>query len=246
MTTATHDFGQLAKKAAGNWQRFECFAWYGQPDDSENWTIVYTDNRDSGPLDRANAKAIAAELEPFTDGENPDVVSESHNHWAVGHVNGYSIRVYRDGAVTEAFQKWVELQERLDDYPILDESLHSDECTQEECESWESWARRDFERELEKLFDIELDISADSDDVGYWTQSQPELFTTGKPTSEYRYRVENGHAAFCGLWDTLRERSNTYWEEQSSGMYIDVARVAKSAEWSDVRPFVLNVEQYDE
>ena len=50
-----------------------------------------------GPV---NAGVIATVLKPFCETENPDVVFESHSHWAVGHVDGFSIRVYRDGAIT--------------------------------------------------------------------------------------------------------------------------------------------------
>ena len=59
-----------------------------------NWSIVYTHNRDSGLLDQCNAEVIAESLKPFSEAEDPDVVFESHSHWAVGHVDGFSIRVY--------------------------------------------------------------------------------------------------------------------------------------------------------
>ena len=45
-------------------------------------------------------------MEPFTERDDPDVVMESHSHWAVGHVDGFSIRVYRDGEITEAFRTY--------------------------------------------------------------------------------------------------------------------------------------------
>jgi hypothetical protein len=42
---------EAAKEAAGNWQRFESFVWFRdeEVDDPDNWAIVYTHNRDSGP-----------------------------------------------------------------------------------------------------------------------------------------------------------------------------------------------------
>ena len=86
-----------AKAAAGNWRHFDCFCWHRQPNDADQWAIVYTHNRDSGLLDQSNAAAIEAALEPFTEGDDPTVVFESHFHWAVGHVDGASIRVYRRG-----------------------------------------------------------------------------------------------------------------------------------------------------
>ena len=69
-----------------------------------NWAIIYTHNRDSRLLDLSNADAIAEAMEPFTEGDDPDVVMESHYHWAVGHVDGFSIRVFRNGEITDAFK----------------------------------------------------------------------------------------------------------------------------------------------
>lgn len=113
-----------ATKAAGNWERFSCFCWGRNHDldDPGDWAIIYTHDRDSGLLDLSNASAIAKAMEPFTDGDDPDVVMESHSHWAVGHVDGFSIRVYRDGEITDAFRTYHDLVERLAEYPILDES----------------------------------------------------------------------------------------------------------------------------
>jgi len=96
-----------AQQAAGNWQKFQCFVWdrARDLDDSDQWAIVYTHHRDSGLLDQSNAAVILKAIKPFTEGDEPDVVFESHSHWAVGHVDGMSIRVYRDGQITEAFRK---------------------------------------------------------------------------------------------------------------------------------------------
>jgi hypothetical protein len=112
-----------AREAAGNWERFTCFVWdrLREIDDPEDWAIVYTHNRDSRLLDLSNADTIAGAMEPFTAGDDPDVVMERHSHWAVGHVDGFSIRVYRDGEITDAFRTYHDLAERLADYPILDE-----------------------------------------------------------------------------------------------------------------------------
>jgi hypothetical protein len=117
-----------AKQAAGNWQRFDSFVWFrdSETDDSDAWTIIYTHNRDSGLLDESNADAIAKALERFTEGDDPDVVFESHDHWACGHVDGFSIRVYRNCEITDVFRTYHDLMERLDGYPILDEEDYSE------------------------------------------------------------------------------------------------------------------------
>ena len=129
-----------AKDLAGNWQRWSCFVWFRESeiDDPENWAVIYTHNRDSGLLDQSNADQIAEAMEPHTNGDDPDVVFESHDHWAVGHVDGFSIRVFRDGQITDAFRTYHDLTERLSEYPILDE---------------EDYSRREYEATLENIAD---------------------------------------------------------------------------------------------
>ena len=87
----------------------------------EEWAIVYTHNRDSDLLDQSNADAIDKALAPFTEGDSPDVRAEHHGHWACGWIDGYAIRVYRNGQITEAFRAYHALAARLADYPVLDE-----------------------------------------------------------------------------------------------------------------------------
>lgn len=61
---------------------------------------------------------------------------ESHSHWAVGHIDGFSVRVYKDGDITEAFHCYHDLEARMDDYPLLSE---------------EDYSRREYEATLENL-----------------------------------------------------------------------------------------------
>jgi len=134
MTTATSnwsDIDEAAKQMANNHRKFHCFAWHNKPKDSENWAIVYTHNRDSGILDESNAAEIAEALKPFED----DAIQERHSHWACGWVDGFALRVYRDGEITEAFKVYCQLQERLSDYPVLDEEDFSNRET-EACLKW--------------------------------------------------------------------------------------------------------------
>jgi hypothetical protein len=129
---------EAAKEAAGNWQDFRCFVWWREREmeDAQDWAIIYTSNRDSGLLDQSNAQVIEKALAPFAQDDDPDVVMESHSHWACGHVDGFSIRVFQDGQITEAFKTYHELAQAMDDYPILDEMDYSN---------------REFEATLENL-----------------------------------------------------------------------------------------------
>lgn len=140
---------------AGSWKEFDSFCWHGRPDDAEDFAIVYTHHRDSDSVARSNAAVIAKLLYPFE--ESGDVIAESHNHWACGWIEGFAIRVYRNGELTPAAKTWIELCERTADYPILDEEHHSGVELADQEESWENWVRHEFESSIERNFDVEID-----------------------------------------------------------------------------------------
>jgi hypothetical protein len=124
----TLELEKAAARAAGNWKRFESFVWFRdrELEDADQWSVIFTHNRDSRLLDQSNAQVITKAMESFTEGDDPDVVFESHSHWAVGHVDGFSLRVFdQHGEITPALKAYHALAERLDDYPILDESDYS-------------------------------------------------------------------------------------------------------------------------
>ena len=127
MQLAELSIEDAAKTAAGNWKNFQCFVWFRDKEmkDADNWAILYTHSRDSRLLDESNASVIRKEMLPFADGDDPDVVFESHSHWAVGHVDGFSLRVFKRRQITKAFRKCHELMEKLHDYAYLDETDYS-------------------------------------------------------------------------------------------------------------------------
>jgi hypothetical protein len=108
-----------AQELAGNWQDFNSFWWDDQPDDADNWGIVYTSNRDSDLLTLSNECEINKVLKQKKYAN--DIRFESHSHWAVGHVDGFSIRCLADGEPTPAFAAYHKLATRLEEYPILNE-----------------------------------------------------------------------------------------------------------------------------
>ena len=173
----TLDLEEAASQVAGNWKHFESFVWFRDDiEDADDWTIFYSHNRDSRLLDLSNAGVIAEAMEPFTEGDDPDVVSESHNHWAVGHVDGWSIRVSKNGEITEAFRKYHELMERLDDYPILDESDYSN---------------REFEATLENITDAAWRLKNDFDLPEGWELEVYSWLSDNDP-SEIESRDDQG------------------------------------------------------
>lgn len=144
------DLLDAAQQAAGNWKTFNCFVWF-PPDkleDVDQWAIIYTHHRDSGLLDESNASVIEKAMQPFTEGGDPNVLFERHVHWAVGHVDGFSVRVFKNGKITKAFESYHTLARQLDDYPILDESDYSD---------------REYEATLENIEDAAWKLKHDFD-----------------------------------------------------------------------------------
>lgn len=113
---------QTANALSGNWQKFPCFCWARRFEDHDpgNWCIVYTHNRDSHLVEQSNAAVIDRVMAPFTEGDNPDAVRERHSHWACGWLDGYAIRVWRDGQITPAFRAWYDLAERRNSCGLLD------------------------------------------------------------------------------------------------------------------------------
>jgi hypothetical protein len=190
-----------AALTAGNWRRFECFCWDRKRDipDTDNWAIIYTHHRDSGLLDQSNADQIANALEPFTDTDDPDVVFESHSHWAVGHVDGFSIRVYRNGEITESFTAYHDLCERLADYPILDE---------------EDYSRREYEATLENITDSGWRLKPDYELPDGWESEVYSWLSDHRPASVENKDDQGGYpseddlrAAFDALgYDRLRNK----------------------------------------
>jgi hypothetical protein len=130
-TTEVSDWSDVeaaAEQMVGNWQAFDSFVWFRGYDleDADRWMLWYTSHRDAGLLAQSNETAINERLKPFSEGDDPDVVFESHSHWAVGHVDGFSIRVFRnDGTIADAFREFCEIKEALENYPVLDEADYS-------------------------------------------------------------------------------------------------------------------------
>ena len=142
------DVESTAEQMAGNWRKFDCFAW-GRGDDLEDadaWLIHYTSSRDSGLLQQSNEQATIKRLQPFIEGDDPDVVIETHGHWAVGNVKGLSLRVRMpDGSITPAFEEFCRIQQELANYPVLDESDYSDRVYEATLENYrgEMWRLKD-------------------------------------------------------------------------------------------------------
>jgi len=156
-----------AKEAAGNWQHFECFSWHRATElnDPENWAIIYTHHRDSGLIDQSNAEAITEVLKPFL---SKDIIAEHHNHWAVGWIDGFSIRVYRRGHITRAFRAYHQLAQRLTDYPLLDE---------------QDYSNREYEATIKNLADAAWKLKNEYELPEGWEQSVYDWFSNNNDSA---------------------------------------------------------------
>jgi hypothetical protein len=180
-----------ATQAASNWNRFSSFVWFRDDDipDPENWAIIYTHNRDSGLLSLSNADVITNALRPFTEGDDSDVVMESHSHWAVGHVDGFSIRVYRDGEITDAFKTYHDLAEQMDGYPILDE---------------EDYSRREYEATMENITDAAWRVKHEYDLPEGWEYEVFSWFDENRQRAVENRDDQGGYPEEIDLRDAFK------------------------------------------
>jgi len=140
MSIDIEDLRDLAEDLVGNWRKWDSFAWFDDREDREEYCIVYTHNRDSGLIDQSNHRCMVEELKPFLEEDNPDIEIQRHNHFLVGWVEGFVIKVYQDsGELTPAFAKCAEMLLAIEEHPILNEDDHSSlQCEVE----WENFERQ--------------------------------------------------------------------------------------------------------
>jgi hypothetical protein len=99
-----------------------------------SWLVAAGQHRDSDSIERSNFAAMLKRL----GGESDTVAVERESHWAVGWVEHLLIDP-GDTAKVEAAQ---EMRESIADYPLLDESHHSE---LEYTEFWD-WAESELSR----------------------------------------------------------------------------------------------------
>jgi hypothetical protein len=129
------DAAEAGAKAVGNWLKFDSFMLFDSPD-PKRFTIVYTNHRDSGILANVNAKVTDDVMDCY----KRDCTKVSHSHWAVGHINGYEIKVFKkDGSVTEAWCAYCGIINAMESYPVLDDEAYSNAETESVLKSirWE-------------------------------------------------------------------------------------------------------------
>lgn len=147
------------------------FAYFGDLHEEDGWGRAFGVHRDSDALERSNWQVITEDLrERFPE----DFTSEEYSHWLVGWVETGRVRVVRqpelgvsEENLTDAFLAVVEWRERLNSYPVLDESRYSELEWSEfqkwvEAEASYTWTRDHEEEVPETLLGRVLEVlSAD-------------------------------------------------------------------------------------
>jgi hypothetical protein len=138
---------EKAKKFTGNWQKFPSFVWHDRPQDAEKFAHVGLGMSRDAEVEIQSNHRIAKGILENVDPEQENWSEEHQGHFAVGWIELFSIRCLdpKTGEPTPAWIEWCNIQEKLDNYPILDEGdvselecelgLHNgcEECGESEC-----------------------------------------------------------------------------------------------------------------
>jgi hypothetical protein len=130
--------------------------------DRGEWIIAYTKTRDADILDRANWESF---LERLADANADDWTIETSGHWAVGHIDFLIVKPDTDAATIAKTAR-----AELDEYPVLDDELHSRMEYDSAIESCLDAVRQKFGRDVpEDAADYVYQHCEESGrDVGYY------------------------------------------------------------------------------
>lgn len=157
-------------------------------------------------VEKSNAKVFEE-----TYGENEWV------HSVYGGHNTYAVAVGLTGLLgcdEDTFDAICEALEGLADYPLLDEEAHSELEMELSDEAWDSWAKGDFIRALEKAFEDDAEFE--------W----PDDSTLRK------------------FFEDKREEANEYWwcEGYGPDMYVRVDKVVEGITFDDLEKWAVRYE----
>lgn len=119
-------------------------------EDRQDWLVLgVIQTRDSEALVRSNFK-VALEI---LGGEQDDLVEvHSFNHWGPG---WFEIILVNPSLEDKA----QEIEDSLENYPVLDDESFSEMEEEARQQDWESWAGREFVKKLAEAFDLKGETS---------------------------------------------------------------------------------------
>lgn len=126
--------GAAAAEAAGNWQNWQNFVWFGSNDvpNSDKVMLGYVTGPQSTVRDMANGVVIAKALEPFMGNMSKDDTKTADHFGADFHgdknsLKGFMVRVYDNkGLVTDAFRALFDLSRNYTEGCILDKTTFNE------------------------------------------------------------------------------------------------------------------------
>ena len=135
-------------------------------EDRQEWLVVgVSRNRDSDCIAESNFHSFLEGL----GGESDNVEVHRFGHWACG---WYEI-ILVDAKASAIVALAQEMEDALEDYPVLDEQDLSERESKAEQEGWDSWARKDFSSDLKRK--VESDWNGTSEH-GYQPQEIDDGF----------------------------------------------------------------------
>jgi len=94
---------EAADQLAGNWRKFESFAWSEAPEDGHLWALIPCNHRDMTWQDRQRLR-LPGEREIVRRGSETLFIMRAR-HWAVGWMDHIAVKVKNaDGSITPDFQ----------------------------------------------------------------------------------------------------------------------------------------------
>ncbi len=175
------------------------------PDRQDWYVLPVSQTRDSGPLDKSNfetaQKILADGRDAENDGEGPaDFEVHRFGHWGPG---WYEIIIIAPDS--EAFRRAEGIEERMENYPVLDESDYSSREWDEFSEGWESWGCKGLVSEVVRVFGLsdrseEVLQDADREVLRQWwmdNASEPYFSESDGVCIPVRRHVEGMDRADC-------------------------------------------------
>lgn len=164
-----------------------------------------------GSVEFANHKVFVEEF-----GDLPGV------HTIHGDFDTYGV-VIRLDCITPAM---MEIFERLDNYPVIDEEAMAEVEREAEDEAWDDWVRHDYERAW---------VAALNEDDEYDTDDAHE-FREGCLCRDCLEEVIDGLEDLRSVLESVASRINVYWiNETGNSATIDVDRIAAATTLADLR-----------
>lgn len=185
------------------------------PNDRQDWSVAPV-NRNRDTEDCIEVSNWRSFINAMPNEEDYEI--HKFNHWACG---WFEIILIRPGSECETVA--AEIEKRLQDYAIIDESDWSEVEQESAQEQWESWQRSEVKQDLAKLIADRKALDADDVEEALSDDAIDEWFSNHQSEGSSDYYSPDG--AHCGYyWDIDNATENEvqsilkWWEHEQSLM----------------------------